>query len=93
MKKLLDSQNPHKASGPDQVTPRFLKEMAPSIITVILKHHRTGGLDWLIYMRSDKCCLITGPIVLCEICAQKSLFGPNVCCKTLHFNQPTKSDI
>ena len=29
--KLLDSQNPHKASGPDQITPRFLKEMAPSI--------------------------------------------------------------
>ena len=31
MKKLLDSQNPHKASGSDQLTPRFLKEMAPSI--------------------------------------------------------------
>ena len=31
VKKLLDSQDPHKASGPDQITPRFLKEMAPSI--------------------------------------------------------------
>ena len=35
VKKLLDSQNPHKASGPDQITPRFLKEMAPSITPVL----------------------------------------------------------
>ena len=31
VKKLLDSQIPDKASGPDQITPRFVKEMAPTI--------------------------------------------------------------
>ena len=31
MKKLLHGQNPHQASGPDQISPRFLKEMASSI--------------------------------------------------------------
>ena len=31
VKKFPDSLNPHKASGLDQITPRFLKEMAPSI--------------------------------------------------------------
>ena len=31
VKKFPDSQNPHKASGLDQITPRFLKEIAASI--------------------------------------------------------------
>ena len=31
VKKILEGLNPHKASGPDEISSRFLKEMAPSI--------------------------------------------------------------
>ena len=36
VKKLLLSQNSHKASGPDQVSPRFLRDMASSIAIVLI---------------------------------------------------------
>ena len=35
VKKLLFGQNPHKASDPDKISPRFLKEMAYSIATAL----------------------------------------------------------
>ena len=48
VKKLLDGLNPHKASGPDQISPRFLKEMAPSIapaLTLIFQASYDQGLE------------------------------------------------
>ena len=51
-KKLLDNQTPHKACGSDQVTPKFLKEMAPSItpaLTLIFQASYDQGQvpeDW-----------------------------------------------
>ena len=38
VKKLLLSQKPHKASGPDQISPRFLKEMASPIALTLIYH-------------------------------------------------------
>ena len=64
VKKLLDS---HKASGPDQITPRFLKEMAPSITpaqTLIFQASFDQGQvpeDWKranvtpLFMNGDNC--------------------------------------
>ena len=66
VKKLLDSQNHHKASGPDQITPGFLKEMAPSItpaLTLIFQALYDQGQvpkDWKranvtpLFMKGDK---------------------------------------
>lgn len=36
VKKLLLGQNPNKASGPDHISPRFLKEMASSISPALM---------------------------------------------------------
>ena len=42
VKKLLDSQNPHKASGQDQITPGFLKEMAPALTLIFQTSYAQG---------------------------------------------------
>lgn len=45
IKKLLLSLNPHKAAGPDNLTPKVLKEMASQvapILTMIYKRYETG---------------------------------------------------
>ena len=52
VKELLISQNPHKASGPDQISPRFLKEMdssiAPALTLVYQVSYEQGQIpnDW-----------------------------------------------
>ena len=52
IKKILEGLNPHKASGPDEISSRFLKEMAPSIspaLTLIFQASYDQGLvpnDW-----------------------------------------------
>ena len=52
VKKLLLSQKPHKAGGPDQVSPRFLKEMAspiaPSLTLIYQASYKQGQVpgDW-----------------------------------------------
>ena len=40
--KLLLGQKPHKASGPDQISPRFLKEMASSIAPALTLIYQTS---------------------------------------------------
>ena len=52
VKKILEGLNPHKASGPDEISSRFLKEMAPSIspaLTLICQASYDQGTvptDW-----------------------------------------------
>ena len=52
VKKILQGLNPHKASGPDEISSRFLKEMAPSIspaLTLIFQasyDQDTVPTDW-----------------------------------------------
>ena len=52
MKKLLLSQKPHKVSGPDQISPRFLKEMAspiaPALTFIYQASYEQGQVpdDW-----------------------------------------------
>ena len=75
VKKLLLCQNPHKASGPDQIIPRFLKEMAssiaPALDTHISRSYEQGQIpdDWKrafvtpLFKKRDKskscCCKVT----------------------------------
>ena len=52
MKKILEGLNPHKASGPDEISSRFLTEIAPSIslaLTLIFQASYDQGTvpnDW-----------------------------------------------
>ena len=42
VRKLLQGLKPHKATGPDEISSRFLKEMASPItqaLTLISRHH------------------------------------------------------
>ena len=45
-------------------TLKKLKSVFKKQQPVIMKHHRTGGPDWRIYLRSGKSYLVTGPSVL-----------------------------
>ncbi|MES9883149.1 MAG: hypothetical protein ABW185_19970 [Sedimenticola sp.] len=48
VRKLLDGLNPHKASGTDQISTRFLKEMSPSIspaLTLVFQASHDQGQD------------------------------------------------
>ena len=52
VEKMLFGQNPHKASGPDQISPRFMKEI-PSLVALALTliyqaSHEQGQIpdDW-----------------------------------------------
>ena len=40
VKKLFEGLNPHKAGGPDHISPRFLKEMAPFIAPSLTSHFK-----------------------------------------------------
>ena len=50
--KLLSNLKPHKAAGPDQISPRIMKEMAntlaPTLTTIFQKSIQTGEVpkDW-----------------------------------------------
>ena len=52
VKKLLLSQKPHKASGPNQISPRFLKEraspIAPALTLIYQASYEQGQVpdDW-----------------------------------------------
>ena len=49
VKKLLEKINPHKASGPDMVSAKFLKEVATEIspaITLLSIHQSIIPTDW-----------------------------------------------
>ena len=44
--------------------PKIFKHTTLNTLADIMKHHRTGGPDWRIYLQFDKSYLVTGPTVL-----------------------------
>ncbi|MCG7868954.1 MAG: reverse transcriptase family protein, partial [Candidatus Thiodiazotropha taylori] len=83
VQKLLEGLNPHKASGPDEISARFLKEMAPSIapaLTLIFQASYDQGtvpLDWKgafvtpLYKKGDKSKAANyRPVSLTSICSK-----------------------
>jgi hypothetical protein len=58
MEKLLSKLNPTKAAGPDNITPRVLKELAPfiaPILTVIFKISYESGTIPAIWKTANIC--------------------------------------
>ena len=83
VQKLLEGLNPHKASGPDEISARFLKEMAPSIspaLTLIFQASYDQGKvpsDWKgaivtpLFKKGDKSKAANyRPVSLTSICSK-----------------------
>ena len=83
VQKILEGLNPHKASGPDEISSRFLKEMAPSIspaLTLIFQASYDQGTvptDWkgafvtTLFKKEDKSKASNyRPVSLTSICSK-----------------------
>jgi hypothetical protein len=87
VRKFTEDLNPHKAAGPDQISSKFLKEMAPSIapaLTLIFQasHDQTQVPDdWKnalvapIFKKGDK----SNPANYCPVSLT------SICCKLMEY--------
>mgnify|MGYP002153753426 CR=1 FL=1 len=85
IKKLLLSLNPHKAAGPDDLTPRVLKEMAlyiAPVLTMICKRSYETGIIPSIW-KTANVCLVLKKYKKIEAINYRPVSLTCICCKIM----------
>ena len=85
IKKLLLSLNPHKAAGPDDLTPRVLKEMtlyiAPVLTMICKRSYETGIIPSI--WKTANVCLVLKKYKKIEAINYRPVSLTCICCKIM----------